>query len=247
MVASRIGGDASSVNSSSWSVTLPNGIQAGDVGFLVVSTTASVLNDPPAGWTIVDVYTNNNVYWDHVLTRTMDGTESGTTATVGGAGTSKVGMVLEVWRDAYFDIANLTYTVQVNTTSNTCPVPAASFSGTAVFFTVWSCRNSTAPTSVTKPTGTTLSNQAFTSGGGAMCVAGAYSTTQETDGSVGSGSWVRNNTASTNILVLTVPIVDTVLVPPTAKFKEWSGTAWVDLTTKEWNGSAWVSLTPKEL
>lgn len=217
MVATLRGAPVAYINAVSGTIAYPAGILAGDIGILVMAynPTSGVTAVDPTGWTFVDEFIYGSAHRSRYYTRTMDGTETGN-LTVAVSAAQKHGWAMQVWGPAAGVVLG------GHTWANDALAPAGANTGTTVdiapvattagqdsfYATFWTLKgSSTLPTAVTPPAGTTLAGSVFGTGGGATCIASAYDTTSDTDGSVGAGTWTRNAAGSASMSVLTVAFV----------------------------------------
>lgn len=209
-MATHVGADAVTANSTTVSTALPAGLLAGDIGSAVVlynpSLGALTVTPVTAGWTLV-----NTVVWStsfHVLVyrKTLAPGDSSTNITATGP-TQKLTIAYEVIRGAtvYDDMASFNASVVQTTQTN----PSLVTDARDIAIAFWCERESVPAASVTPPAGFTMRDQVFGTGAGATsCVVATNLTEVPSPGPIGGGTWTANvgNDAIVTIVVgLTVP------------------------------------------
>lgn len=168
------------------SVNLPAGIAAGDIG--VAGVVYNQTNGDPtvtSGWTQVSEVSFSASMRCRYYTRTMDGSESGT-LTFTHPSANKMAAAAAVLRGVTGTPALVTNSAGNDTN------PTASVSASSVAVSIWFERGGTVPTSMTSgPSGFTVHDSAFGTGGGQTCASIASNLTPSAS-SVGGGSWTPN-------------------------------------------------------
>lgn len=194
---------------------------SGDEAVMVVVHSNASTVTTPAGWAALANFTATAAFMDF-FTKTLTGSETGSQA-VSTSTSSKCEAFISVWRNKLkptsAEVSSPTNSVA--TVSTTQAVPALAKAGTVHWIAATGLANSTPPTGLTEPAGTTLESVQLTTGGGAKCGGVAHSTASETDGNVGSGSWTRNNAASIDWTTVLVAMVDS-----TSRIVKTQATTW---------------------
>lgn len=208
-MGTRVGGDSASTTVAALNVVWPAGVAAGDIAVVISGHSNASTTTTPSGFTSIKTTTATAAFVE-VFVKTCAGTETGNLA-VNISTASKHYAHVEVWRGVVLPTAaEVTIGTGTADTATTSAVPAVTKAGTIWWITGTVQANSTPPTAFTQPAGTTMSDSAFTTGGGAKVGAVAYTNASESDGSVGSGSWTRNNSVAIDWANITVALADAI-------------------------------------
>lgn len=211
MTASFVGGDAQGANSTSVTVTMPGGIQAGDIALIAhpYSPTVTGGTDPttPSGWTQLDTEDWSTSYRARLYGKVLTGSET----TVNFAnGTQKLTSTLGVFRGVTAIHVNGFRLATTVATTHTAASATASVNVVQVAFITE--RESVPSTAFTPPAGHTMGPAVYMTGGGATCAGLAYNLTTTT-GTIGGGTWgedVANDALIMFVVGLEVPTTGTV-------------------------------------
>lgn len=188
-----VNGSNNGSNSTTPSVVLPSGILSGDVIFLMVTkVNASYVATTPSGYTAID-YTVDGTDSAALFAKRTTGADSGTiTLNVDGGGVSKWNVIAVVYRgvDPSTDVADIKYKVltesSTDTTQNANSLNLDSVDST--FLTLISERGG-ATTAWVQPTGFTLRQGNYQTGGGPIAAAAADKSEWGTAGATGVVTW----------------------------------------------------------
>lgn len=214
-VATRVGGAtfASSSSVTSFNLTLPAGIQTGDVAWLVhtynQTTADSVL---PAGWTLEDTQDFSATMRARLYSKTLVSGDSGTVVAISNAGSQRLGATVEVYRGVTTRNALITRIETSAVAAHTGPSITSVQDGISVVF--YAERSSSPSTTVTSPVGYTLRDSSFGIGNGSCSTAAADRLTiLPTGTSVGGGTWTAD-VANASVVLWAVSL--TAAAPPTS-------------------------------
>ncbi len=209
-MATHVGSNAATANSTTISTALPAGLLTGDIGLAVVlyspSLGANTVTPATAGWTLIQDITYSTSFHVLVYRKTLAPADSSTNITVTGA-TQKFTIAYSVHRGptAYDDMTSFNGSVVQATQTN--PSLATDARDIAVAF--WCERESVPSASMTPPAGFTTRASVFGTGSGATsCVVASNLTEVPSPGPIGGGVWTSNaaNDAIVTVVAgLTVP------------------------------------------
>lgn len=192
MAVTHVGSTSGTNGTATWTRTLPAGLADGDLGIAFLSFTANVVTPAtPTGWTLVENVQWGAAYNFNIYQRTLAASDTTIAWSKTGTSTSKTADAVMVLRGAETVLAGTANALSL-TQVTSHPVPAASVASGQPIVTVVALgmRGSSMDTAIGAiPSGTTLGTQAWGTGGAASAVVTAYDLTEDTDGSVGSGSW----------------------------------------------------------
>jgi len=180
-------------STSSSSLTLPTGLEDGDVGILTCTYNPVGVPTSPSGWDLVSTLQYSASMEARIYTRTLGASDSGTLVPLAWPGPAKTAWQVAVYGgveplppDAFGGLLSVGATTNqpnANATS-TKPVVTLSF---------WHERSSAPSSTLVAPAGMTLVGAGFGTGGGA-CSIGAAENLSPTAGAgtVGGGTWTQN-------------------------------------------------------
>lgn len=214
-LATRVGGSsfATPTSTPSFNLTLPAGIQTGDVAWLLhVYNPTTADSTVPVDWTLEDTQSQSATNRARLYSKVLTPADSSTTVTISNALSQRLAGLVEVYRGVG---ARNAVVSRIETSSTTSHAGASGTSAddgmSLVFFTE---RSSSPSTTVTPPSGYTLRDPAFSVGNGSCSVAAGDRLTYLSSGTaIGGGTWVTD-VANTPVIMWAVALTE--LAPATA-------------------------------
>lgn len=183
-----VGSDSHAANLATLTVTLPAGVQDGDVGLIAWAGVDTQTMTVPSGWTSIDYQDNGNLR-TQLLTRVLTASLAGTDVTLTASGINKQTALLVVDRgDGVAPTAAITLPVNVEASTRTEGTGTATGDATAYSFVL--SRGNTTLSNWAPPAGVTRAEQAFNTTTGETNGAAGWSA--ETTGPIGGGTWTSD-------------------------------------------------------
>lgn len=218
-LAVRVGGDsfATPTSTPTFNLTMPAGIQTGDVAWLMHACNPSTADSVvPAGWTLEDTQSQSATNRAQLYSKTLTPADSGTTVTITNALSQRLSGLVEVYRGVGTRDAIVARIETTASATHVGPSGTSTSDGMSIVFLAE--RSSSPSTTAATPSGYTLRNSAFGVGNGACSsAAGDRLTFLPSGTAIGGGNWVTD-AANTTVTMWVVSLVE--LAPTTAVGKD---------------------------